>query len=560
MPTARLSPGLDRWLVPATIAAGLAWLLIVVAWQPLPHALTYDDAWYYFQIARNLSGGEGSTFDGSNVTNGYHPLWLLGTSVVYLVGLDATAAVRALLAFQLGLYVIALAVLARSLGRTGAVLDGRRSTWGLLADRPDHAVAGRWCSAAVVVVWVLATFNPVVLRLFVNGMESGLVALFGALLLSVAVRRGGDLLAAPVLTAVLLGMAFLARTDAVFIAGAALVWCALLRRRIDRRVLLVGAAFSTVVVAYLAVNVAIVGHPLQISGVTKQVEPDAGRLLLLVGSVAAAAALLVGGDRVRRRTLRGCSWRLPRTAAWFGATAWWASACALLVGSSRGLATEDYLWHYAPHGLWMIALLGSVVADLAEGAVAERPPTDPHAHRRAAVVALIALPFAVGAALQVRTFVDRESRSLQLGDRAAAEWVAANLPPDAVVASFDAGVLGYFADRPVVNLDGLVNSYEWRAARAAGTAATSAFLAEAGVTHLANHGELDESGEDEGLRSAADDLLGEGVGAAMVLVHREDYVFTGRTGSTSGRRPFATYVYELPRLAAGERSRISRGG
>jgi len=36
-----------------------------------------DDAYYYFKVAQNISQGLGSTFDGLNLTNGYHPLWLL---------------------------------------------------------------------------------------------------------------------------------------------------------------------------------------------------------------------------------------------------------------------------------------------------------------------------------------------------------------------------------------------------------------------------------------------------------------------------------------------------
>jgi hypothetical protein len=36
-----------------------------------------DDAFYYFQTARNISQGLGITFDGINLTNGFHPLWML---------------------------------------------------------------------------------------------------------------------------------------------------------------------------------------------------------------------------------------------------------------------------------------------------------------------------------------------------------------------------------------------------------------------------------------------------------------------------------------------------
>lgn len=36
-----------------------------------------DDAFYYFKIAQNIGEGAGSSFDGINLTNGYHPLWML---------------------------------------------------------------------------------------------------------------------------------------------------------------------------------------------------------------------------------------------------------------------------------------------------------------------------------------------------------------------------------------------------------------------------------------------------------------------------------------------------
>ena len=36
-----------------------------------------DDAFYYFKVAQNIGEGAGSSFDGINLTNGYHPLWML---------------------------------------------------------------------------------------------------------------------------------------------------------------------------------------------------------------------------------------------------------------------------------------------------------------------------------------------------------------------------------------------------------------------------------------------------------------------------------------------------
>ncbi|MET0803819.1 MAG: hypothetical protein ABW009_07990, partial [Acidimicrobiales bacterium] len=49
-----------RPLVLAAIAAGVAWLAVIVFWSDAPFALTFDDAWYYGEIGRNLAHGHGS--------------------------------------------------------------------------------------------------------------------------------------------------------------------------------------------------------------------------------------------------------------------------------------------------------------------------------------------------------------------------------------------------------------------------------------------------------------------------------------------------------------------
>jgi hypothetical protein len=40
----------------------------------------------------------------------------------------------------------------------------------------------------------------------------------------------------------------------------------------------------------------------------------------------------------------------------------------------------------------------------------------------------------------------------------ASEWMKTNLPPNAVVGSWNAGIFGYFSNRQVINLDGLINN------------------------------------------------------------------------------------------------------
>src|SRR5689334_1699423 len=75
-----------RALLVATAIVVAIWLLLIVFWNEGPFALTFDDAWYYLTIGRNLANGQGSTFDGINLTNGYHPLWQLISVVPFKLG------------------------------------------------------------------------------------------------------------------------------------------------------------------------------------------------------------------------------------------------------------------------------------------------------------------------------------------------------------------------------------------------------------------------------------------------------------------------------------------
>jgi len=103
-----------------------------------------DDAFYYFEIARNINRGLGSTFDGLGPTNGYHPLWMavcvlafrlfhasdsapiyaavsiavladvVSTYLVYIITLrlarNAVAALCAMLIYAVGVHQVLLAI------------------------------------------------------------------------------------------------------------------------------------------------------------------------------------------------------------------------------------------------------------------------------------------------------------------------------------------------------------------------------------------------------------------------------------------------------------------
>jgi hypothetical protein len=64
---------------------------------------------------------------------------------------------------------------------------------------------------------------------------------------------------------------------------------------------------------------------------------------------------------------------------------------------------------------------------------------------------------------------------------AGARWITTQSPADAIVASFNSGLQAYYGDRPVVNLDGVV---DWDAIRAGENRSLLGYARRRGATHL----------------------------------------------------------------------------
>src|SRR5207247_2486448 len=133
--------------------------------------------------------------------------------------------------------------------------------------------------------------NPYVLKIFVKGLESGIVALaYAGLLWAVVNKR--DRWVAPLLV-----LAFLSRTDAVFVIG-----CLFLATWAWRRFVPAGV----VAALYVLFNQIVFGNPLQVSGVIKRQPLTLGRVVALL--VVALVAFAIG-------TRRPTSARFARTAS-----------------------------------------------------------------------------------------------------------------------------------------------------------------------------------------------------------------------------------------------------
>lgn len=168
---------------------------------------TRDDAYYYFKVAQNISEGHGSTFDGINRTNGYHPLWMLVCIPIFaLARFDLILPLRVLLLVMSGLSVATAILLYRLLGRIFAPAIG----------------------ALAAIFWVFSF--DVLNTIYQQGLESGIAAFFVVLLVyklyefEMSWRRQEVSSKQIVTLAVIAVLTMFSRLDLVFLAGLAGLW------------------------------------------------------------------------------------------------------------------------------------------------------------------------------------------------------------------------------------------------------------------------------------------------------------------------------------------------
>ena len=454
--------------------------------------LFYDDAYYYLGVSRNLAAGAGSTFDGINPTNGYHPLWCWLLVPVFWITSDPGDVVRVVGVVWFALAAAApvalwLALRART-GGTGAVIAA--ALFGL---QPFLATG---------------LSRP-------NGLEIPLYALLIAVTLWTYERtlatspRGVSppdkppTVAAVAKLGAMLGLVTLARFDGGFlgVAVAALMTFHLTRhwgvKVAAGRIGALVAVATLLVGPSLVWNVARFGHPVPVSGRVVGLEAglerdelggatSAENLRRRAGYGVRSVPLLLAGSIVSAAP--NGVW-VARTGALGGGAVLLGFAALFIVAACRrsreGPALADALvalgafaaLHYAVHTGWIWTsgeaiyrlyyyvpetLLAAAVVGAVAGPALESL-RNAAARRAIGVVACGLLAFhLVFHATARRNLYAAEPGAVR--DRHIYAWVRQALPPDAVLGARDAGKLGFFSGRPVVNLDGLINDQRLLAA------------------------------------------------------------------------------------------------
>lgn len=437
----------ERWgtLVPLTIAVALVRITMTMV---LPYDrvvnLFEDDAFYYFGIARNIAHGHGSTFNSLDPTNGYHPLWLLLLVPIFEFA-DGRVALVEVTILSGALFVLSGLLLKR----LGDLLGS------------PHLVA-----ASAAPLLLVGAVGPTV---WFSGMETGLL-LAGVLAVAVFFVRW-DGLAAPDLSSrntyllgVLITWVILARLDAVFpmtLLGllAMWTWRARARTEIIRLGLgMVGPPVAALSV-YLAVNVLIFGTALPVSGQAKAL---GGNLInFQVGWQFLTAPLFAGG--VPSYWGAAAVVVVPLAAVWARTGPLRDATRFSLVILLGGVLTILY---YALTSTWRLWPWYFYSAPLALALAGPALLIRFNVRQRSAAALAIAASLGVLVLSAANAWYLSSADSIRGAWKESGPRVAAQLasldPVDAPIAMGDrAGSLGFHLRRPLVHLEGLVNSAEY---------------------------------------------------------------------------------------------------
>ncbi len=392
-----------------------------------------DDAWIHQTYARNLATrGEFAFVPGQPSAGSTSPLWSGLLAAGYGLGLEPRAWAYALGALSLS-------------AAAGLAYRLVRHLW------PERPGAALFAAGAVALEWHLAWAS-------VSGMETGLFAALALAVFALPVEQAAWL-------GGLAGVSVVVRPDGLTLLPFLLarIWLAGPAR--GRRLLAAGLAFALIFALYLAFNVAVGGAIWPNTFFAKQAEyaavrqaPLLARLFWLCDSgtgrcepgiavlplLGAQFLLAPGLAAVGGAALRARRWEPLLPLAW--------AAAFVAAYVIRLPATYQYGRYVMPVIPVLVAVGVPGLAGLLRLNAAGFWPRVLSRTWAAALAALWLAFWGQGAAVY-----QRDVRVIETEMVAAARWVRANTPAEAVIAAHDIGALGYFGERRLLDLAGLVS-------------------------------------------------------------------------------------------------------
>jgi hypothetical protein len=423
-------------------------LIIRLAMIKMPNSwlltnILSDDAFYYFKLAQNMAAGLGSTFDGWQATNGYHPLWLWLITPIFK-GVSGN--------WQPIQITLILSAIINALTNLGLLTIISKYTKNI------------WIKVLGIFVFV---FNPFNIYESINGLETGLALLFLVLFILIGINlKNKNNLLIFVFWGIIGAAMMLARLDNVFYYIAGLAWIFFTQNKKWQKVFITGISSSVLVLPWLIWSKLKFGTILTSSGSASTIVNHH----LIVQDHGPSFAQQV--KAVIYSSYNGLQMAITQTGA--------PELFLILIGmaivlfiTQRDLLKNNYKKYnievYLFGGFVLLFLLNaslrwtfrtwyfiSLNIFLVLGLVWYLQKTS---HLWKAKIKIYILFSILLASLFYiswsRHLANRDAKQIQM--QQISIWANNNLPADTKIGVFNAGIQGYFSKNKVVNLDGLVN-------------------------------------------------------------------------------------------------------
>lgn len=392
----------------------ILWLILVAAlafrvYLFLSIAYSADDALITFRYAANLADGKGFVYnEGQRVLGTTTPLFALLIAGLLKLGVSP--------------FVSAFVLNAAADCLTAVVLAA------MFASVPSVAA---WIPAAAFL------FSPETLQWSLSGMETEFVVAFLFVAFYLASRDSWKAAFAAG------ALATLARVDAAASLVALTAAYAFRRRSLPLLPMLTGAA---VLLPWVVFALLYFGSPIPNSAAAKfalsgRNHLEAGARILLIGFL----HLNTYGALLLIPAVAGTVHVARKRPEWLPVAVWtWGYACSYALA-----AGPMHPWYYAPFYAGLLPLVWAGIVSLAERFRSGR--------MAAAAAGVFAIAIVLATSYYRVNTIRGDQQGINAVNRGVGEWLAANTPPGAVVALKDIGFSGYYSQRRVLDLAGLVS-------------------------------------------------------------------------------------------------------
>jgi len=405
---------------------------------------TPDDASYYLGIAENYSGGLGLTFDGINKTNGFQPLWqILLIPIFIFFRASPETMLRIVLLFQLFLITASALIFFRILA---------------------------FYFEKIIILLSGSLFIVFVFFQSVNGMETALMIFMISIILFIVIKMkifSGRNIKKEIVWGMMLGLLMLIRLDTVFIvisiAGFNLYYILFVSKNSKEdflRISIIMIAAILTISPYLLYNYISFGNFIPISvylkyGFNEAPLSDTLREILRYRETYFALIAIIyfiwflfNSKRIKQNT------------DYFFCLSLAVLELGIMFSFVYLIFFLDWVifyWYFIPYSLFI-----SLVICIPAQYILSFKKIITGKLLILSITFLIAFYWGYKIYIGYRTGYDNPLGNWSVESYNAAQWSQANTEPSDVFAMKDTGHFGFFSNRNVINLDGLVNNFDYQ--------------------------------------------------------------------------------------------------